>query len=215
MARYTNGTDSAAISAVPTEVHGIVVNSHSSGTVRLNDGASGTTSAGVKATGVLTGTDVITNGETVTIGTNTYTFLTALTNTAPNEILIGTLAVSLDNLKLAINKGAGEGTNYSTGTVANPNVTATTNTSTAQTVQAIRVGTYANSIGTTETGDDISWGAGVLESGANASVLAFNTFTIPSGSYVLLFPEPVDFATGVYLTIGGTIDYTIIHTPNA
>lgn len=211
--KYVNGSASAQISSDMGKVYGIIVNSHTSGTFRLNDGIGGTTSAGVKATGVLTGTDVISNGETVTIGTNTYTFLTALTNLVPNEVKLGTLAVSLDNLKLAINKGSGEGTLYSTGTVANPNVTATTNTDTAQTVESIKVGTDANSISTTETGDDISWGAVVLENGAEANLLITNTFTLSAGSQVVLFPEAINFYAGLYLTLGGTLDYTVLYSP--
>ena len=211
MSQFTNGSASAQIQSGEGSVTGIIVNSHSSGTFRLNDGTGGTTSAGVKATGVLTGTDVISNGETVTIGTNTYTFLTTLTNLAVNEVKLGTLAVSLDNLKLAINKGSGEGTLYSTGTVANPNVTATTNTDTAQTVEAINIGVASNAIATTETGDDISWGAVVLESGAESNILITNTYSLPSGSQVVLFPNKVSFAKGLYLTLGGTLDYTVIH----
>lgn len=212
-ALYTNGTASGQITTGASKVFGVVVNSHSSGTIRFNDGLSGTTSAGVKATGVLTGTDVFSDGETITIENITYTMRTALSSPAvPREVLIGaSLADSLDNLKVAINGGAGEGTTYSTGTEANPNVTATTNTDTAQTVEAKRVGTYANSFATTETADNASWGAVVLESGADASLLVTDTFTVATGSQVITFPEPILFNTGAYLTVGGTIDYTVLH----
>lgn len=215
-AKYKNGTSSQAITSLPAKVFGVIVNSHSSGTFRFNDGASGTTTAGVKATQVLTGSGAFSDGETVTVGGTTYTFKTTLTNLVANEVLIGAnLATSLDNLKLAINAGSGIGTNYSTGTPANPNVTATTNTDTAQTVEAIRVGTYGNAIVTTETCANASWGAGTLASGADASLLVTNTFTLSSGSQVVTFPEPIDFATAVYITIGGTIDYTVVYEPLA
>jgi len=99
-------------------LHGVIVNSHTSGTLRFNDGASGTTSAGVKATGVLTASGVFSNGETITISERTYTMVTTLSGAA-NEVLIGvSAAVSLDNLKSAINASAGAGTTYGTGTVA-------------------------------------------------------------------------------------------------
>ena len=55
----------------------------------------------------------------------------------PNEVLIGAgHEAGLDNLKVAVNGDTGEGTVYSTGTVAHPQVTATTNTDTAQTFVA-------------------------------------------------------------------------------
>ena len=217
-AKYKNGTTSQAITTLPAKVYGVIVNSHSSGTLRFNDGASGTTSAGVKATGVLTGSDVFTDGEQIVIGTNTYTMVDALSG-ASNEVLIGaSLAVSLDNLKLAINATdpeTNEGVKYGVGTVANPNVTATTNTDTAQTIEAIRVGTYANSIATTTDAVDVAWGAGTLENGANASLLVINTFTVATGSQVITFPEAIDFASAVFVTVGGTIDYTVVYEPLA
>jgi hypothetical protein len=190
---------------------GIIVNSHTSGTVRFNDGSTGTTTAGVKASGVLTASDVFTGGETITIGTNTYTMVATLTG-APYEVLIGAnTAAALDNLKSAINATAGEGTVYGTGTVANPNVTATTNTDTAQTVESIVVGTFANSIPTTETCANAAWGAATLTSGTNPSTLVTNTYTFSAGSQTIMYPNPIAFNRGIFLTVGGTIDYTIIY----
>lgn len=37
-----------------------------------------------------------------------------------------------------------------------------------------------------------------------------NTYTVASGSSVITFPEPIEFYTGLFLTVGGTLDYTII-----
>lgn len=210
-ALYKNGTTSQAIKSTNGILYGVVVNSHTSGTLRFNDGASGTTSAGVKATQVITASGVFSNGETITIGDKVYTMVTTLSGAA-NEVLIGaSAAASLDNLKSAINASAGEGTTYGTGTKANPNVTATTNTDTAQTVEAYRVGTYGNSIVTTETCANASWGDATLASGADASLLITNTFTFSSGSQVLNFPQGIAFSTALYVTVGGTIDYTIVY----
>lgn len=210
-AKYYNGSASAAVKSSAGVLYGIIVNSHSSGTLRFNDGASGTTSAGVKATQVLTASDVFADGETVTVGAKTYTFKTALTGAA-NEVLIGaSAAASLDNLKSAINATAGAGTTYGTGTEANPNVTATTNTDTEQTVEAYRIGTYGNSIATTETCENAAWGAATLESGAESSLLMLNTFTFPSGSGVYMFSKGITFNAGLYATVGGTIDFTLIY----
>lgn len=207
---YLNTTASGAVKTGAGTLLGVIVNSHTSGTFQFNDGAGGT-SAGVKATGVLTASGVFEDGDTVTIGTRVYTFKTTLTGAA-YEVLIGAAALnSLDNLKVAINAGAGEGTAYGTGTLANDKVTATTNTDTAQTVEALYIGTYANSIPTTETCANVAWGAATLESGAESSILMVNTYTPAAGSGVFMFGTGIDFHKGLYYTEGGTADVTIIY----
>lgn len=83
----------------------------------------------------------------------------------PNEILIGiSAAVSLDNLKLAINNSATEGTEYSFGTKAHPQVTAEANDNTTQVVTA-RDMAVGEDIATTETMTNWAWGATTLASG--------------------------------------------------
>ena len=65
------------------------------------------------------------NGETVTIGARTYTFVTTLT--AANQVKIGAdPAASGANLVAAIGAGPGAGTAYGSGTVAHADVNATT-----------------------------------------------------------------------------------------
>ena len=65
-------------------------------------------------------------GKTVTAGAVVYTFVAELT--AANQVLVGVdLATSMSNLAAAINGGAGSGTVYGAGTVANPLVTAAAN----------------------------------------------------------------------------------------
>lgn len=129
-----------------------------------------TTLSGVRATGTLTSDATApSDGDTVTIGNKTYTFKTALSAgpTVANEVLIGvSAAVSLDNLKSAINGTAGEGSTYSTGTVAHTQVRATTNTDTTQVIEALAIGTAGNSIATTENGTHTSFGAATLTGGA-------------------------------------------------
>lgn len=132
---------------------------------------------GVKATGTLTSTDVFTDGETVSIDGRTYTFKTTLSSPAQqDEVLIGiSAAVSLDNLKLAINQGStayptaadssGEGTTWSTGTVRHATVIATTNANDSQVVEAREYGTRPNSFATTSTAADNTWGATTLTGG--------------------------------------------------
>ena len=208
--QYLNTTATGVVKATAGTLYGVVVNSHTSGTVVFNDGA-GATSAGVKATGVLTSSGVFQDTETVTVEGKTYTFVDALSGAA-NEVLIGAnAAASLDNFKSAVNGTAGEGSTYGTGTVAHDLVTATTNTDTAQTVEAKYIGTYANAYATTETCDNVAWGAVVMENGAESSILMINTFTYTSGSGVYMFGEGISFHKGLYYTEGGTADVTIIY----
>lgn len=122
------------------------------------------------------------DGETVTIGSQVYTFKTTLTATA-NQVKIGANAAeALTNLKAAINAAAGEGTLYGTGTTANALVTAGTLTATTLLVTAKTAGVGGNSCATTETSTHLSWGGATLSGGA-ASVITFT----PSVSTTLKF----------------------------
>lgn len=126
-------------------------------------------SAAISATGVLTITATTSaDTQTVVIGGQTYTFNTSLTNTA-NNVLIGASATTMAaNLASAINAGAGSGTTYGAGTVANTNVTATSNLG-VLTVTAKVPGTGANSVATTETLSNGSWANATLTGGDTAS----------------------------------------------
>lgn len=44
-----------------------------------------------------------------------------------------------------------------------------------------------------------------------ADTVIVNTYTFPTGSGVVTFPEPINFVTGLYCTIGGTADITVIY----
>lgn len=117
------------------------------------------------ATGTLTASGSISDGETVTIGSTVYTFKTTLTPTA-FEVLIGaSTAAALDNLKSAVNLTGTPGTDYATGTTIHPAVEATANTDTTQLFAAKTAGAAGNSIATTETGADLAFGAATLTSG--------------------------------------------------
>lgn len=122
----------------------------------------------VKASGTLTLSGNLSADDTVTIGGYTYT-MKASPSAAFEVDLGGTAAVTLDNLKAAINDSGTEGSTYGTGTYAHPDVTATTNTDTTQVVEARLAGTNGNSIATTETGSNSSWGAATLASGADGT----------------------------------------------
>lgn len=143
--------------------------------------------ADVKATATLTSdTTAPSDDDTVTIGAITYTFKTALTTdpaAVPYEVLIGiSAAVALDNLKSAINKTAGEGSTYGTGTVAHPLVEATTNANDSQVIQAKTAGSTANAIATTEDSTHLSWGATTMLGGMSIGDCCKNSAKVRVGT---------------------------------
>lgn len=110
------------------------------------------------------------------MGTVVTTEVAGVANVVDEVLIGGTAALSLDNLKLAINNSATEGTQYSFGTKAHTQVTATTNTDTTQVVAARNSAFDNASIATTEAGAHTSWGATTLASGVRG-VAAVDTST--------------------------------------
>jgi hypothetical protein len=45
---------------------------------------------------------------------------------------------------------------------------------------------------------------------AGSGTVIINTYTFPAGSGVYTFPAPIEFYTGLYATVGGTLDCTIV-----
>ena len=134
----------------------------------------------VSATGIFTLEAVPANATTVTLGAQTYTFNTVLG--AADSILIGAdEAACIDNLVAAINGGAGEGTLYGTGTVANASATAeAAPTSVQLTATAITPGAAGNAIASTETVTGGSWTAATLTGGADIpGISRFGLQTLP------------------------------------
>lgn len=123
----------------------------------------------VAASCVLTGTNAAnaTNGSTVTIGTTTYTFMTTL-GSGQNQVLIAATAdLTLTNLVDAITGAGTIGTNYSTGTVTNTQVTAGAVSAHATTITSLTVGTFSNSITVGTTEPTYSWANPTLTGGVN------------------------------------------------
>ena len=131
----------------------------------------------VAAQGTLTvaaGGAKILDGDTVTIGTKTYTFKTVLTvePITEGEVLIGANdTAALLNLKNAINHEGTPGTDYNCA-AAHPDVTATSSDATTLVVTAKVKGVAGNAIATTETeaGTDKAWGADTLAGGIDGTV---------------------------------------------
>jgi flagellin len=114
---------------------------------------------GTFATGTFVLTGNPSDGDTVTIGSTTYTFVTGSVSAA-NEVAVGsTVQDTLNNLEAAVNGGAGEGTLYGTGTVANAEATITSVNAGSAVVEASTAGTAGNSIavGASLTGSIGGW----------------------------------------------------------
>lgn len=45
---------------------------------------------------------------------------------------------------------------------------------------------------------------------ATGSVIV-NTIALTAGPQVITFPRPISFYTGLFITVGGTIDYTVVY----
>lgn len=137
----------------------------------------------VKATQTLTSDATApSDGDTVVIGSKTYTFKTALTPTEGEVLIGGSAAAALDNLKSAINHTGTPDTDYKCA-AANTQVLATTNTNTTQVIEALVAGTAANAIATTETSDHLAWGAATMAGGVNGTTGAANE-TCADASYI-------------------------------
>lgn len=124
--------------------------------------------AGAQAAQALTQGGQPLDTETVTIGAKVYTFQTVLTNVDGNVKIGASAALTLVNLKNAINLGAGvPGTDYALATTQHPTVTAALTSALIVTVTATAKGTAGNLIATTETATNYAWGAATLAGGAD------------------------------------------------
>jgi len=147
----------------------------------------------VASTITLTVSGSVVNNSTVVIGNTTYKFKTTLSTnpTVANEVLIGANAeASIDNLVLAITGGATAGTNYSTGTIKNTEVTAVKATAATMTVTALTAGTTGNYIYTSASGNYLSF-TGIRMTGGvsyqtypkiNLSSQTWHTMTVADGA---------------------------------
>lgn len=154
------------------------------------------------------------DGETVTVRDEVYTFVTVLSETngadaIPNQVLFGAdSAAALDNLALAVNGDATEGTNYSTGTGQPEDVLATTNTDTAQTFEAQTLGEPGNAY-TVET--DIangSFGVGVETFTGGSTGANFDAY-IASGESVEFGRDDGVQAISL-IAVGSTTDVAVV-----
>jgi hypothetical protein len=138
---------------------------------------------GTRATGTLTAAANFGNTETVTLGTKTYTFQTVLTNVDGNVLIGAAASESLDNLIAAINLAAGAGTLYAAATTANTLAFAEAGAGDTLVATAKVGGTGGNSVATTETAANASWGAATLTGGSNtANFVVLDPGELPSNT---------------------------------
>lgn len=143
------------------------------------------------------GNSIRVSGSGTTLVWNTP-YLTGGVNPIANEIKIGgTAALTLDNVKSAVNLTGTIGTDYSTGTVINSKATATTNTDTTQLFTAKRTGVFGDII-FTESSDHIAMdGNGTFINKFNASEGTYNQdFKLPEGSVGANLLLDIDSKTG-------------------
>lgn len=126
----------------------------------------------IPATGLFTLSGAPADGETVTVGTKdgtnaaVYRWKTALA-TAYDVLIDADIDVCTINLIAAINKSAGEGTIYGTGTDANFDVSGTKMPTTQMLVTALIAGAVGNAIASTDTTANGAWGGATLSGGAD------------------------------------------------
>lgn len=133
-----------------------------------------------------------TAGETVTIGSVVYTFRASLA--AAYDVLIGAAGTNTrDNLLNAINKGAGEGSTYGTGTVQHAQVVAASNGSLAIDLSARKTTAATGTVALAETSGVASWNRAIMADGSFYS-----------------FPLPVSAAS--YLSMQYGWDATLVFT---
>lgn len=211
----TTNTDTTQI--IRSRTPGIGNNTLATTETMANTAWGGTTLGGAGNTAGVT-----TAGSQFVINGRTYTAVIELSETlgataiADQILWVTSEAVFLDNVKLAINASGTAGTQYSTGTTKNVDVTATTNTNTVQTFLAIKGGTVGNAITTTENMANYAFTSTVMASGLGSTAsLLVNTITLPATSALTTFDRLInlgnaDFSKGLYVTVGGTVDLSYV-----
>ncbi|MEE9367037.1 MAG: DnaT-like ssDNA-binding protein [Dehalococcoidales bacterium] len=120
------------------------------------------------AKGTLTFSDNPLDTETVTIGSQTYTFLTVLIDSADNVLIGDNASDSIDNLINAIlATAASEGVTHGTGTVAHTDVTAEDFDGDTMVAEANDDGAAGNLIVTTTTVTNGAWSGTTLIGGSD------------------------------------------------
>lgn len=124
-----------------------------------------------EASGLLTASGTPANSDTVTIGSQVYTFVTSLSGSAYQVLIGASTSAALTNLAAAVNASSGSGTTYGTGTVINSLARSGTVTSSTVAFNSTNYGTSGNSCTTTTTSTNLSWGSSTLIGGVTGSAI--------------------------------------------
>lgn len=172
--------------------------------VSTGGGAVSTSGIADHATVTLTSTGNAVAGETLTLGSVTYTFrATAATMTAANDILIGAAATNTyDNIVAAVNGDpAGRGSLYFATTPPHPTVYAGAKTATTVVFYARQPGAAGNSIASTETMTVSSFGAGTLTGGASAAAQSMLWVPSSAGMFTVTATDGTNTASPITVQI--------------
>lgn len=218
--KYARSTESQVVKDGAGALHGVIVNSHTSGTLEFIDGlensvaASGTLTQSVGATvpashgqnvltstgafvegthavSVFTSSGVVVNAQTITIGTTVYT--AKAQPSAEYDVAMGTNAAAfLVNLKNAIN---GIGAFVPS---AHASVVAVSSDATTLTIRGRVPGTSLNTVATTETFTNGSWADTTLGGGTGASDAGVTTAaaTVTIGAITYTFVDALSETYG-------------------
>ncbi len=130
----------------------------------------------VAATATLTSSGQVSDGNTVEIDGKTYTYKAALSDTDGFVQIGGTQALSMENLRRAINLDGTGGVNYAASTTLHPTVSAT-DTATTVDITAKVKGTEANAIILAELSATLDWDNPTMTGGLNDTVtIGGNTY---------------------------------------
>jgi flagellin len=175
----------------------------------LSAGAGGFTQYGFLGGANAGAAPVATAGDTVTVGTQQYSFVAALTIPTANavQVLVGaTEATSLQNLANAVNGGSGAGEGYAYGSAATANTSATAVAGATSVVfSAITKGATGNGIISTTTGSGANTFAGSLLSGGAAGSVN-DLLTQPDAQAALSL---IDGAVAAVAALRGNIGSTV------
>lgn len=176
-----------AISGTSIDTSGWVCMASDGLTITITANRNGYVVSADKATGTLTLTGNALNNETVVIGSITYTWKTTLTVSA-YEVLIGASAsASLDNLIAAINRTGASGTAYSEATTRHPTASAAAGAGDTMVATALTAGTDGNSIITTDSMSNGSWGGPTLSNGTAFTVTGISDPAFAGGATSVAF----------------------------
>ena len=158
-------------------------------------------------------------GATVSIGSQTYTFVSALSHTeTANEVVSSSEATGLANLVAAVNGTGGSG--YSANTVANSQVTAGASTGTTILFTADTAGTSGNFINTAASGTATgTWSSvdftGGTAAGTAPSAVAGDTVTVGTQTYQFVSSLGTPAANAVQVLVAPTEEGSLQNLANA